>query len=386
MTIDADSIFDESFAELGGRFNEETLGDLGSGTFSLERGELHHVPGIALVPNREYLAFYRRRAERWLNEFSHLPSRRSTAPPTHFDYIDSHELNAVAISRSGLDLIGVNLGTLCTLHFLFSRLLARPYCLPSLHGSDERPDNPWPLVSGSPYDWRSFMPGDKPPGPLSVVRNRCIVILMMDAFDFIVLHEAAHLWNGHCDFTQSYYGGDRVFSERSSRRLTPGILSQCLEQNADCFALVNMVHIVTERVGNRDLGTLFPTLDFSLEHLFFAVYTVWRVFAESTPKASLDSFSHLPPRLRQWANLLTTAAGMHQDISIEQTATIWAGVAISIETAFKEMVSSADPGPVRDLADPKALDHVEAVHKLWTELHPEIEPFARYEGLPARIV
>jgi hypothetical protein len=163
-----------------------------------------------------------------------------------------------------------------------------------------------------------------------------------------------------------------------------GLISQCLEWNADCFALGNLIDVALRRAGTSPPGGIFADLHGSVSHMLFAVYALWRVFAtEMTVIPALAEYSHLPPRLRQLANAsLIGATFEDENIVFSSSPETWGRIAGSIDQAFNEMTGIANRDPPAEWSDERAVEHIWTVAELWREVHPILVPLARFDGLP----
>jgi hypothetical protein len=189
-TAGADTDFAATFAAYGGRLDENVLAstDRIYGPFRLESGQIPFVPGRALLPTAAFYKYYRTRAISWLETIGRHPLTRAWAPPMHFGYIDNLELNALAATSGAFDFTGIYAGAVANLHFLFARLMSRPYCLPAFHGADENPA----VIPPARYVGNEFVePYERLNGPLSPERNVCVFTLVNDALDFTGMATAA---------------------------------------------------------------------------------------------------------------------------------------------------------------------------------------------------
>jgi hypothetical protein len=171
--------------------------------------------------------FNEARADRTIFEFQLLDSvarmahktiaeyrkaRGPQMPPFYFNYIDQRKLNAFAFfvdQPAPFGFIAASTGTIWLIYDLFYRALSHPKILPTIgNATAERTNRPFSWILSCDYDalLKKRRNGN---GHISHVfpkdpeRKKYAEKLAMIALKFLVLHEAAHITNGHCGYGNS---------------------------------------------------------------------------------------------------------------------------------------------------------------------------------------
>ena len=121
----------------------------------------------------------------------------------HYDYIDCGQLNAAASVRNFLGLVGM------LPRDLFQRMLAHPNVLTKI-GSCQKESNASQFSEGVFADIDELENIRKnagrspyPPIPIDPIRQAFAYVCTQYAFDFLVLHELAHIVVGHYESLQT---------------------------------------------------------------------------------------------------------------------------------------------------------------------------------------
>lgn len=381
----AEEAFDRAFSQYGGRCDIEALPDLAPWHTLDVTARWPIVPGVAAPPSRSVLRWYLHRA-RQAAEFLNSTTRvRTGAPPLHIDFVADDTFNAAAQSVGDWVFVGINVGVIPTLHGLFGRLLRSSSCVPWLP-TDERdlasPHIPLPTVV---HSWRELLQDGRLLAPHNVMRNYYAQSLAWWAFDYLVLHELGHVWNGHCAYDSRC--NRPIRHERMTRQeLHARRIDQCLEMNADAFAIARQVRAALGKDEYAGYDALvFGTPELALFHVLFSMYATWRLFAsEAEAEWSIAELTHFPPTVRQISNAANVLAVLEYDQRPElasRVTDIWRDAVIQIEAAF-ELSAASSTRRKRLGAD--TIPHVADVYAAWAEVYAHLEPLARYDGLAPR--
>jgi hypothetical protein len=183
-TATREAIFDEAFADFGGRANLE---DYGAG----------YLLALCLDTYRRFLAG----CEAQL-------AAQGTKVRLHFDFVANDQINAATCKSRGVYLLGLNVGTADRLARLFSSVLSWPEILPVIGDPSKEVAVPFD-VAGCLALRRPVMGERSKPGasqflmPRNKARRNAAICMNLMAMDFVVAHELAHALGGHVDFLDS---------------------------------------------------------------------------------------------------------------------------------------------------------------------------------------
>jgi len=305
-------------------------------------------------------------------------------------FVDDPMLQAFAFVREGASFIGIHHGLLSIVRDTFHRMLARPDTFPTIGNPAMEVDSGF--AAPPTMDERDMAYG-RPP-ELWVVRAKdgerleYAELLFHIAFDFIMWHEAAHIYNGHYDLKQSIGGESKWFEialeEHDRRGALPLVQQQMLELDADSFGVmltlklaVNQNRAPPDRLERAIItwGTAIHTLF----HIFYGTHV-------DVSHGNRTDKSHLPPHLRVWHAMATAVSG----------APIWFGAGADdlvarlgnefigrVEAAYAKIsgrdVNLSGLAAARELSDSLGLARF---HDAWAELYPRLQQFARIRLVP----
>jgi hypothetical protein len=222
-----------------------------------------------------------------------------------FGLIGNGQLNALATTYDGIDIIAINVGAFAILSELFFRILAHPGLL--LHIGDPAEET----IPSELYDAEAteILSGSAIGAvtPKNTTRRLYSRTLLHIAIDFIFNHELGHVFNGHTSWLQNHVGLAAI-SERTPNQAIRGIDWLTIEMDADCFAVVDAMVKALDAREDIDTGRpIFPEetkLGSRRESLFtwcFATYCFFRIMA-GTPEVrgeKLLTLTHPPAKYRQ---------------------------------------------------------------------------------------
>lgn len=387
---DAESAFDREFRVHGGRLDTATVSD------SPELQRLYRTdfwgvqPSLCPPPVRSVFEYYRYQARKKIEKMRQHARIRNNIPTTHFDYINNTGLNAAAATTGTYDFVGLFPETIPILHALFARILCSPRCLTWVGNPTEESKKQLRKVEGSLYTSLSLWQGESRIGPEDRVRNFCSIMLTWDAFDFIILHELGHIWNGHCDLQEKDQGTATIMEISRPGSETDNMLRQCLEMDADAFAITLLTRNALWRGRHKHtddyMAALFSNPERALFYQMFAMYSVWRLFVPETNLTKpLASYTHFPPAMRQVSNAANIHAVLEHDRErylADKLPDMWSEVVREVELGFSEITGRPfDLSTQAYAVNEEGLVHTSRVRSLWKTLFPKLGPLARYDGL-----
>jgi hypothetical protein len=230
------------------------------------------------------------------------------------------------------------------------------------------------------------------------IRRKLGAALFEAPMDFVLMHEVAHLWNGHVDFLHQSFGPvpyrEMRLVEATGLDLA---VAQALEFDADSFA-VQKVFARTYR--ENPFAEFAPGLlkdhkvpldgDLTASWYFtwFTIYILFRAFDESCAVSGIETRPHPPAALRL-ACLLPTVASVcarqgWSKLDIEQWEVLASEAALEAEGAFCRWRRTAvDTEAFRSAWDGRAFDVIEYHLRTWDRLGPILAPLRR-GAMPAK--
>jgi hypothetical protein len=289
-----DQIFDAVLASIPRHKNAPKLHRLFAGKFdkaSLEQWNLIELKRWTL----EYINRYRR------------VSPSNVIPEVYFEYVDSPEINAFAITPRVHDpYMGFNVGSVFLIIDLFYRVFSRPDKFPVLGNPKVEKFRPChkEAVHHNYDDLLEVRPGGIAESkPIDFARSQFAEVMATIAFHFLMAHEMAHIRNGHCEYDRSEYVKNK--QQRNGRRpfffeVAPRMLCekeamdrQAMEYDADGTAAVT---------GFGDYFTQKPGMPRSDEQLIwewvFAVAILLYLLECRFDPVDLLHQPHPPPHMR----------------------------------------------------------------------------------------
>lgn len=262
----AEKIFEESTKHLGGKYFFE---DSYTSLFTLVR-----YTGMNIIES--------------------LREQNPKFPKVHIDLIDNDSFNACAFKNKDMYFIGINIGTIVELYLFFNYILAFPNIL-SFIGDSKLENKP---KSESLSDIIS---------PKCEIRKNYANGLFHFAILFLIMHEYAHIVNGHIDYKNSKTGSSFIFEMVKS--CDSGLNSQAIEFDADNFAaFVGITNIIGRYKNRFNLNPItrpfFNSLDEAIFLWAFSTYTVFRHLVHFVYDFdNLDKYSHPFPGFRQHSSI-----------------------------------------------------------------------------------
>jgi hypothetical protein len=243
----------------------------------------------------------------------------------HFDFIDNGELNAHASiwpdPRNKLGIVAFHRGAVLLPLDLFQRMLSHPEILPDvgnpkLESSDAQFNDGLCDDIDTLHESRRLAGRPKEPIlPRCPIRRQLAIELAGFAFDFLVLHELAHIFCGHIDYMSLVTGKcsiiERTLSATDQYGL-PTIKRQAIELAADSTAVGLTIDSLLQGTpvflnGPPGWEEYFSELDQRIYVWAFAIAGVFRLWGVKIDLDALEDAPYPPTALR-FASAFTTAA------------------------------------------------------------------------------
>jgi hypothetical protein len=239
--------------------------------------------------------------ERWIEDVRAIFEERSPSPADaklEIGLLKRGTINAAAAIIDGVDVIGINLGTIYIIRELFDKLLSHPAVLPNIGDASLEKERWLCDPSRAVTDWEIDMAKGRPFCPNDPQRAHHASRLFLFAIDFIFHHELGHLFNGHVNWLLSTTGF-RALPEVGASAIA-GLTSidrQTLEMDADSFGgLVCTKIAIGAAIQNR-----FESKREALSAALFAIFSLFRIFGGSTIGTGPEILeSDHPPAFYRW--------------------------------------------------------------------------------------
>lgn len=224
------------------------------------------------------------------------------------------------------------------------------------------------------------------------IRRKLGAALFDAAMDFALMHEVAHLWNGHVGLLHQRFG-PLPYREMDLVEATGLDLAeaQAMEFDADSFAVQKVFGRATREnpFAEFSAGLLKDhKVPLDGEHTaswyftWFALYMLFRAFDEACAVAGIEKRPQPPAALRL-ACLLPTVAGVclrqgWSKLAIGQWEILASEAALEAESAFCRLRrTSVDTEAFRSAWDGRAFDVIDYHLRTWDRLGPALAPLRR---------
>ncbi|HEX4341319.1 MAG TPA: hypothetical protein VH062_35670 [Polyangiaceae bacterium] len=297
--------------------------------------------------------------------------------PIHLEFVGRGETNACSRVETDAGLIAVNVGTFWVIHDTFRRMLAHHGVLKAIGDPTKETEFPTELPPRNAVDiaqrdisqW--FVPVNDP------VRSDYAEELTAMALEFVSVHEAAHILNGHCGFYQDHLNGATL---DESVVATPSGISQAfrhaIEIDADSCAVTEGM----KRIRIDSLNPLFPTLEDTLFAWAFAIGVLFHIWSPYWPHVAMASPTHPPPSTRWLFAYVTGMSGVDEWLGAGTQATWLRASAAALRECLRAY-SLISGNPEHSELFKDALDNgrqrMHAFHDDWRDLHPLLLPHAK---------
>lgn len=322
--------------------------------------------------------------ERMLARLGGLADDYAVPGGVAFGFAEHRELNALA-QRSSKDIVCFYSAMVRTMWSLANAVMAIREMFPWVDDIDRLGAPPPPPKGELFFVQQAAADGDP-------IRRKLGAALFDAAMDFALLHEVAHLWNGHVDLLHQR-AGPVPFREMGLVAATGFDLAeaQALEFDADSFA-VQKVFLRTARENpfaefsggllKDHKVPLDADLTASWYFTWFSIYALFRAFDEACAVAGTGTRPQPPAALRL-ACLVPTIAGLasrqgFSKLDIGQWETIASEAALEAEGAFCRLRRMpVDTEGFRACWDGRAFDVIDYHLRSWERLGPALAPLRR---------
>ncbi|RFB94485.1 hypothetical protein B5K08_09885 [Rhizobium leguminosarum bv. trifolii] len=217
-----------------------------------------------------------------------------------------------------------------------SRLLATPAAR-ELFSLDFQISDPPGIAAGADtfaaYRALSLLPPVRLGGELDNLRMQ----IDYSAFQWLVLHEMAHILNGHLALGKDINGLTYILEDDPSSNYDENITYQALELDADCFA--NIVAI-RQAIGRPLELEAINTVEGRLKSYVFGILAIIRSFdAEPFEPSRIFQSDHPPGGIRMnylMSQISTIELDKHVDFGGLNATDVAARTAICVENAISE--------------------------------------------------
>lgn len=350
-----------------------------------------------LDPHETFIRDLRSAARQWCDQTVSTEYRRNDRK-IYLDLVESRAVNACANSATD-DFIAINRGTVDTLLGVFGHLISHPSTWTRVGSpqaeSVDRALGPSLFLPSSETTLRHIV-------PRCVQRQHFTVNLTTLAFHFLVMHEVAHLRNGHVDMLKNL--GIQELSEVGSSQEPTGdsLLRQTLEVDADSYAAAKSLGFAIERVGvvaGEDgpaagaFRDAYGDYERALHTLAVSIFLLFRIFApRDGPIENVGMGTHPPSWLRLRCTYCAVGEAVGKitagRVSSEQFFDYAADAIVEVEEAIAKISSrSVDLRWAMAAFDEEsvtvtAAGYLDEVSKKWREIRPELDQLKRGGVLP----
>lgn len=358
---------------------DETLASLGLSRFvppARKPGGLVHVFQIL--------------EERSLARLAGLSDDYAAPGGVGFGFAEHRELNALA-QRSSKDIICVYSALVRTMWSFANAVMTIREMFPWVDDID-RLGAPPPPPKGELFFVQQATFDSEP------IRRKLGAALFDAAMDFALMHEVAHLWNGHVDLLHQRVG-PLPYREMGLVEATglDSAEAQAMEFDADSFAAQKVFGRVYRENPFAEFSAgllkdhrvpLDGETTASWYFTWFALYTLFRAFDEACAVAAVGVRPQPPASLRL-ASLLPTVAGVAgrqgwSKLDMGQWEVIASEAALEAEGAFCRLRRAPlDTEGFQSAWDGRAFDVIEYHLRTWDRLGPALAPLRR-GAMPAK--
>lgn len=305
-----------------------------------------------------------------------------------------------AEDKEPFDFIGINSGALCILFDNFTHILSSPWAFVGYGNcQNEEADRSTIMLRTTANRNDPFV---LPKCPLRLEFAKTLTII---AAQFLLMHEATHLRNGHTDWKRKAEGSS-VLQEAlpsSNEAVKDPIIRHALEIDADlgalifslehCFGIMERLDTHREKFTERDLEVCelaFGSRERVVRTVLYAVYVMFRC---TDPRpwdegSSLLSGTHprVLVRARHLALKLIDIIQSSQFASADKNSLIDFAFYIIREAEQDIARIVGRPHLFNDFVDSiksqRAIEHLDTVTAAYRDLKSQLEPFIRGGRLP----
>lgn len=318
---------------------------------------------------------------------------RKPMPTIKLNWLEDSSYKAwVKKEKEGEYSININYGTLFILIDLFMRLLSHPNVLRHIGDaskeieSDEYLD--YHMTDLEPII-RQFVNLNKEVPevhPKDKTRSDAAKFFVSICFEFILLHEVAHIIMGHLDYLENKQVTDVSFSEVIKCERITKLERHTLEWDADSFAVSYFVNWWIDHHKNKKQDERIPFLFndpyLGFFHLSYAFYMAFRVFGfQFDPTKPYLEGSHPPIRIRQHminCTITTLVMNRYPEIDISQVAKAEESF-LACEIDYQNITGveyTIHHEQHSKITSRESMDYFQLLSDKWCEIYPELSLLA----------
>lgn len=310
-------------------------------------------------------------------------------PSCNFNIINDSRVNAKAALFENQYYVGINVGTVACISNLFNRMLSHPDILKQ-YGDPSKETPPEKIFDVQVVDFevlKDYMHSEKIIIPKNPQRASLARYLTQICLKTILMHEYAHIKNGHVDYKKSLFVDSRYNEFAQINNLAEGnLMWQALEMDADCIAVNNLIMeaevlLIYRQYIPKAFAEFYTDLENSIYLIYFANYCFYRIFGLfSFDLKGLCNYTHPPASMRQLMMHATILRFVEINFpEIEDKITpMGYSVIEEVETAFNKISEQQiDVSGILLATTPLANEHVQKILKTWSDIRPLLEPFSK---------
>ncbi len=322
--------------------------------------------------------------ERALARLGGLADEYAAPSGVGFGFAEHRELNALA-QRSSMDIVCVYSALVRTTWSIANAVMGIREMFPWVDDID-RLGAPPPPPKGELFFVQQATFESEP------IRRKLGAALFDAAMDFVLMHEVAHLWNGHVDYLHQK-AGPLAYREMGLVEATGLDLgeAQAMEFDADSFAAQKVFARIARENPFAEFSTgllkdhkvpLDGETTASWYFTWFMIYVLFRAFDEACSIAG-GGVRPQPPAALRLATLLPTIAGVAarqgwSKLDMGQWEIIATEAALEAEGAFCRLRRMpVDTEGFRSAWDGRAFDVIDFHLRTWERLGPALAPLRR---------
>jgi hypothetical protein len=321
-------------------------------------------------------------------------------PIPYVSVVDSYEVNAIVTKVDKQYYIGLFRGAILMLAELFSRMLANPNILPNIGNTTSEVLNE--RISSAQFayfeDFVNFADLQNPSVPKDPVRLELASYFLHTAVTYLLLHEYAHIVNGHIDFTRSKYQNND-FEEKLSNVTVNGALTenissimfrQTCEYDADNWAgniSLKLMKMMIENTQPKSflMDVVYKDYKSAIYYYNFSIYSYWRIFGfKYEMNGDLLGGKHPPSGMRQHFNMAMIFTYLEQiglqpnEISDQCLRSL-----VDVEAAFDSISEQGNnPKGILTTYSEEHLNHMNKIISNWKFVRELLVPFAYIKLAP----